>query len=311
MKRRITEQEWSLLLQTMKEAGYKTEETDPREVMINGATVLEISDSPKGKVITYTEDDLTDQEGYIYIFDETYYQYLGYQEKGRRLIAIYIGSEHFLLPINGDTYTFVGTFDRRGDCIYSKDKAMKLPTPLVLNLPKDGIRPIAPSDLTAIKAKIQKSGSMKALSVIGTIALCIAWFIIDGIGFLFTFSALESAGSTAQIISMVIALILLIAGFVGCAMFFKDLYMRNVLKMKYIRKVMLTGINKDVPTTPTIGFYEWVGNEVIYCHLALGVGQIFLPKEVKYGDMAYILSREKADKGKIYNPQVIVAEEYI
>lgn len=310
MKRIPSLTELEILKKELADLGYERilSMTGTEEVFINGITFLEESDSPEGRIITYAEDGLKDENGYQYIFDYPYYDIFGELTPGKRMIAVYVGKYYLLIPINGESYTLVGASDQ--DEKFDKGRSVKLPTPKALDLPKDAARAINENDVGKIKQTIKTHKGYTAASIVGTIALSLLCIIIVGLIYIFAFSALEDAGDSALLACTVVAGVLVIAGIAGSIMFFKNIYLRNVKKMKYIKQVMVTGISKDHGNLRNIGIYEWIGNDLVFERFSLGIGQIFLPDDLEYGDIIYMLTKERDKKNDIFTTRIFMSKEW-
>ena len=70
MRRKPTKEEYEIIIQELREFGSKEllKKINPDNILFNGVTCSEVSDSPNGKMVTYIEDDLVDEDGYPYIF---------------------------------------------------------------------------------------------------------------------------------------------------------------------------------------------------------------------------------------------------
>lgn len=312
MKRSLSSNEFEILKKELADLGYNKLSAALRieEVFINGVTFLEASDSPDGKIITYAEDDLKDENGFQYVFDYPYYKIFGELTPGKRLIAVYAGRNYLVIPISGESFTLVGAVNP--DEKYDKGRSVKLPTPKVLELPKDEARAINENDVMKIKQTIKAHKGYAAASIVGTIAMSLLFIIVIGVIYIFLFSALEDAGDSAMIACTVIAGVLIIAGIAFSIVFFKNIYLRNVKKMKYIKQVMVTGIDKEPlqNNVKTIGIYEWVGNELVFKSFTLGIGQLFLPDDLSYGDIIYMLTKEKNKKNDVFSTRIFMSKEW-
>ena len=318
MKRKPDSKEYELIRNELSELGLNSvlAKLSPDNLMINGITFFQASDSPDGKIITYSEDDLKDENGNSYIFDYPYYKYFGELEPGRRLIALYYGFNYLVLPVTDETFTLVGAvnteekLDRANSPFTEIGSPRKLPTPMVLDLPKDPARPVVPSDTERIKEAVKSFGKFTAAKTVGMIAMIFLCIIVVGLAYIFTLSAFEDLTPGIFAACTVIAVTVLITGIVCSVKFFKNIYLRNVLKMKYIKKVMIVGVSNELlqPNFKTLAIYEWIDNKIVFSRHTMGFGQLFLDKDVSYGDQVYMLTKEKDERAKVVNTRIFMSE---
>ena len=314
MKRKISEEEYKLICKELKELGlvsilsmFKRENS-----YINGVTFLRASDSPYGRVITYAEDDLKDEYGNPYIFEDSYYGIYGEMEPGRRMIAIYAGDTYSLIPVNGETFMIVGAVntDEKLDIARSK----KLPTPKVLELPKEQARPVTERDVAGLKKAVKTYGKLNAAKTVGTIALILLCVIIIGIIYIFIMAEMGDDLTPKVFVAVTaVAVLLLVAGIIGSIKFFKNIYLRNVLKMKYIKQVMIVKVEKAAlqGDLSSVSFYEWVGDDIKFGSFSVGFGQLFLMEGCGYGDIAYMLTKEKDKSMDMFSTRIFVSKEMV
>lgn len=313
MKRLMNEKEFAIIMNELAELGYGKlmNIMSIDNSYINGVTVFETNDSPQGKLIRYIEDDICDEYGNPYFFEYTYYKMFGEITPGKRFISIYVGRHYVIIPVTGQSYLLVGAVDIEKAGSVDKGKSVKIPTPLALDLPKENARPVVESDIRDIKYAVKTYGKYKAGSVIGTIALSILFIIVIGLVYIFTITGLDDSGKLTDNLFFAlsgVALVLLIAGIVWSWKFFKNIYLRNALKMKYIKKVMVVGIDKHIPVSAgmsgVIGFYEWVDGKIVYSSNEIGIGTQFLEEGVKYGDIINMLTIEANQEHKLVDSRI-------
>ena len=302
MRRKPTKEEYEIIVQELREFGSKDllNRISPDNVLFNGVTCSEVSDSPIGKMITYIEDDLVDDNGNPYIFEYKYYDYMGILTKGRRMISLYVEGFYYLIPANGTSYELVGAVHKDVDFDVDKGKSVKLPTPLILDIPRDSVREVTKEDKDMIREAYKKYGKFTASKIIGGIALGILFAIIIGLGYIFTAAEVVDADSPALfIVVTVIALLLLIGSIVFTVIFTNNSHIWLALKKKYIRKVMLTGAyGYAAPGMPIpVSFYVWEGKEPVHHTYAVSFAQIVLTKKTGYGTVVYMLTNKKDING--------------
>ena len=299
MRRKPTKEEYEIIIQELREFGSKEllKKINPDNILFNGVTCSEVSDSPNGKMVTYIEDDLVDEDGYPYIFEYKYYDYMGILTKGRRMISLYVEGFYYLIPANGTSYELVGAVHKDVNFDVDKGKSVKLPTPLILDLPRDTVREVTKEDKEMIKRAYKKYTKFTASKIIGGIALGLLFFIIIGLVYIFTAA---SASSPAALIAItLVAVILLAASIVFTVIFTNNGHIWLATKKKYIRKVMLTGAygyaTAGMPIP--VGFYVWEGNEAVYHNYEVSFAQIVLDKKAGYGTVVYLLTNKKELNG--------------
>lgn len=314
MRRKPTKEEYEIIVQELRELGSKEllKKLDPDNVLFNGVTCSEVSDSPNGKMITYIEDDLVDENGYPYIFEHKYYDYMGILTKGRRMISLYVEGYYYLLPANGTSYELVGAVHNDVNFDIDKSRSVKLPTPLFLDLPRDPAREVTKEDKDMIKRAYKKFGRYTGSKIIGGIALGLLFFIVIGLGYIFTVAGLVDGSSPVPfIIITVIAVILLIASIVFTVIFTNNSHVWMATKKKYIRKVMLTGkYDYGAPGMPIpVSFYVWEGNRAVHHTYAVSFAQIVLDKKAGYGTVVYMLTNKKdLDGNDAFGNGVFISE---
>ncbi len=311
MKRKPDSKEYELIRNELSELGLNSvlAKISPDNLMINGITFFQASDSPDGKIITYAEDDLKDEKGNSYIFDYPYYKFFGELEPGRRLIALYYGFNYLVLPVTGETFTLVGAVNTEEKL--DRARSVKLPTPLVLTLPKEPARPVAPSDTAKIREAVKTYGKFTAAKTVGMIAMIILCIIVVGLVYIFTLASFDDLSPGVFAACTAVAVIVLIAGIVGSVKFFKDIYLRNVLKMKYIKRVMVVGVSVGLlqPNFKTLAIYEWIDDKIVFSRHTMGFGQLFLDKDLSYGDQVYMLTKEKDERAGVINTRIFMSEK--
>ena len=304
MKRALTMAELQLVKEELINNGYKPELVDmmqPENTYINGITVYETTDKPDGRYFRYIEDDVVNESGYAYIFEHPYFKIFEGLRFGSRLIAVYYADRYLVMPVNGRTFTLAGTIDEEKARSVDISKCVMLPSPLLLRLEKNEPRPIEPADVREITEAVKTYAKYKTAGGIGTAALIVLDIIVVGLLYIFSAAALMDSGvlgsMPAFIIYTAFALALLILGIVGAVKFFKNIYLRNILKKKYIRKVMFADRESMLPISANIsteiGVYEWVYGSIRYSRYTVGVGTMFLSDDVHYGDIAYLLTKGK------------------
>ena len=302
MRRKPTTEEYEIIVQELREFGSKEllKKINPDNVLFNGVTCSEVSDSPNGKMITYVEDDLIDENGNPYIFEYKYYDYMGILTKGRRMISLYVEGFYYLIPANGTSYELVGAVHKDVDFDVDKAKSVKLPTPMILDLPRDTVREVTKEDKDMIRKAYNKYGKYTGSKIIGGIALGLLFFIFIALGYIFTAAAVVDADSPVLfIIVTVIAVLLLVASIVFTVIFTRNSHIWLATRKKYIRKVMLTGTYAyAAPGMPIpVGFYVWEGNNAVHHTYAVSFAQIVLDKKAGYGTIVYMLTNKKDING--------------
>lgn len=302
MRRKPTKEEYEIIVQELREFGSKEllKKLNPDNVLFNGVTCSEVSDSPNGKMITYIEDDLVDENGYPYIFESKYFDYMGILTKGRRMISLNVEGYYYLIPANGTSYELVGAVHPDVNFDVDKGKSVKLPTPLILDLPRETVREVTKEDKEMIKRAYKKYGRYTGSKIVGGIALGLLFFIFIALGYIFTVAGLADGSSPVPfIIITVIAVILLIASIVFTVIFTNNSHIWIATKKKYIRKVMLTGAyGYPAPGMPVpVGFYVWEGNKAVHHTYAVSFAQIVLDKKAGYGTVVYMLTNKKDING--------------
>ena len=312
MKRKLTIEEFRIVRNEVGRMGFTSilNHMTPENTEINGATFYEASDSPEGKIFSYVEDDLFDEKGNVYYFEQPYRDYLGILSNGRRMIALYLnGGFQVLIPADGESCELVGgALCKDGEFVLDKGKAVKLPSPYVLDLPKDEAVEMTAEDKARLKPIIDKvSKQSKGARAVGSIAIGVGCLVIFGLIFVMLGSTIESDAAlvTLMIIipaAMIVTMIFLIRGFL-------NLHVKRALKLKYIKKVMLgySGAGRQMGTRG-IGFYEWVNGEIIYKYYDVGSAQVFLDESDGYGDIVYKLGKDKETKPVFFDGVIITAK---
>ncbi|MBP3238591.1 MAG: hypothetical protein J6M24_05900 [Lachnospiraceae bacterium] len=315
MKRQLNGEEFRLLCRSLEELGMikirsrlKQEST-----YINGITFYRSSDSPEGKIITFAEDDLKDDKGNTYIFDYPYYEVFGELTPGKRMIGIYSGDDYYVIPVDGNTFTLVGAVNATSSLDLSKAK--KLPTPIVLKLPKEDARQVNDMDTAGIKDAIKKSGKFTAGSIAGSIALSLLSLIVIGLIWIFIVASIaDDMSKTVFAVITAVAVVLFIFCVCMSIKFFKNIYIRDVQKMNYIKQIMIVGIEKEKITNSNlsyVSFYEWVGDELRFTRLHVGFAQMLLIKDAKYGDIAYMLTKDKYNEANVFTTRMFATKEMV
>lgn len=313
MKRHLTQTEFEMIRDQVNELGYTYLAYGMRveNTWVNGATVFGINENPDGLLLRYVEDDIVDENGNPYIFENHYFQMYGECKPGKRLVALYVDDFYMLLPLTGKNYILVGAVDEEKARNVDVAKSKKLPTPLLLNLPKDGPRPIEEADLSFIKQSIKKYGRHTVGSIVGSIALSLLCFILVGLVYIFSVTALDDqgnlSGTTFGILTFA-ALFVFVAGVICSVRFFKNIYLRNALKMRYIKKVMVISVDKAVQNSPamtgSIHFYEWVDGELKRNSCDVGIGTTFFDQRVRFGSIVYMLTKEANQGIKLIDSRI-------
>lgn len=186
MRRNVTQDELLFIKSLLLKTGYHSvvSRLSEETLMINGATVYELSDRPEGRVFTYIEDDLDDEAGYPYLFECLYEDRFGWIENGRRLVALYFDGEHLLVPASGDLYLLYGT-STENELVIDKGRSIKLPTPLMLNVPKGGARRMTATERESVDKALGNYGKFTGSIVIGDIDLVLLWIIVIGLIYIF------------------------------------------------------------------------------------------------------------------------------
>ena len=315
MKRNLNGEEFKVLCRSLEDMGLLDIRTRLKmeNTYINGATFYQASDSPEGRIITYAEDDLKDENGNTYIFEYPYYLYFGELTPGKKLIAVYYGDEYCIIPVDGQTFTLVGAVNSETKIDFSRCK--KLPTPIVLRLPKEEARQINDRDTWGLREAVKKYGKFKAGSIVGSIGLSILSVIIIGLIWLFIIGSIaDDMSKTTFAIITGVAVVLIIVCIVFSIKFFKDIYLRNVLKMNYIKQVMIVDIEKASlkdDNLSYISFYEWVGDDLKFARLPIGFAQLFLVENTGYGDIAYMLTKEKNKELNLLTTRIFASKDLI
>ena len=299
MKRVLQQNEFDMFISELNNQGFcnLSNSLSRDTTFINGITVFEVNENAEGLNIRYIEDDIIDDDGNPYLFEYPYLASFGNLKFGNRLIAVYHNGTYSIVPVNGSTFTFVGTVDENKAASVDKSKCILMPSPLVLGLEKNGPRPVQEEDIKEIKEAVQKYAKYQKAGIIGTVALSILSFIIIFLIYIFTAEALMDSDAFNMVIFLLLtvaALALLGFSIYGSIKFFKGIYLRNILKKKYIKKVMFAGFRKDLPISASIsayiGVYEWVNGAVKYNNYSVGVGTYFLDDNIRFGEMIYLLT---------------------
>lgn len=313
MKRSLSGNEFEIIRKELLELGYGNLASwmTPDNTSVNGATVFGCNENPDGVLLRYVEDEVEDEKGNPYIFEYPYYEMYGEYKVGKRLIALYVEDAYILLPLNGESFVITGVIDEEKAKSVDVSKSMKLPTPQVLKLPKDAPREIRDEDLVGIKQAIQKYGKYTAASIAGTVAMSLLCFMLVGLIYIFSVTALDDSGLLSGAvfgILSIIALAALTAGIIGSIRFFKNIYLRNALKMRYIKKVMVIGVHKvkitDSVPVNSISFYEWVDGQLKANSCDIGVGTVFFDEKVGYGSIVNMLTKEANQGIKLIDSRI-------
>jgi len=298
MIRRPTEEEFKIIVEEMTRLGMKGPLSiiSYNNVYINGATVFQVNEMPTGKTFTYAEDDLNDMAGNPYIFDYEYENYHGVVGNGTRMIAVYIGKAHILLPADGQSYVIYGASYAGGEFTIDLGKSIKLPTPLMLMIPRENPRKISPSESEAVKAAFDKYCKFKASKAVGYVALCLLWIILVGLIVIFLGASRDEPDLIFKI-TVISGPIVMIAGSVSSIIFlnrrFKQLYRR----FHYMQPAMMVGFERPINAgTATIGYYLWENDMPVYHHHIVGYGVIAMDNNVTYGDLIYILTPDNVKR---------------
>lgn len=309
MRRKLTTEEFEILRNEVGRLGFTSilNHMRPDNTEINGATFYEASDTPEGKVFSYVEDDLADEKGNTYYFENPYRDYLGILNNGRRLIALYLnGGFTVLLPADGESCELVGgAIYGDGEFVLDKGKAVKLPSPYILNLPKGEAVEMTDEDRAKLKPIIEKIDKQsKSSKIVGSIA--IGFGILVVFGFLFVMIGASVESDAALIALLIIIPAIMIATMIWAIRTFLTVHIKRALKLKYIKKVMLgyNGAGRQMGTQG-IGFYEWVNGEIIYKYYDVGSAQIFLDKGDSYGSIVYKLGKDKESKPVFFDGVII------
>lgn len=310
MKRQLNSEEIEMLRRELFDLGFDSLASiiDTDNLYMNGITIIGVNETGYGPQIRYVEDDLNDEKGNPYLFEYPAKNFPGEVMVGKRAMAVYVvGRYYYLIPTNGETFILTGASDREKAESIDISKSIKLPDPRVLDLPKDPPREITEEDVKDIKAAVKQNGNFKAKGILGTIAMSLLFVIVIGLIYIFAVTAISSAvgsgvGSIIAVVGLVIALAGIIGGIVFSILFFKNIYLRRVMKMRYIKTVMFIGLTEQNITQPgdfaEIHIYEWIGNEVKFTRCERNFATTFLPKDVRYGDFISMLTKDANQRTK-------------
>lgn len=296
MKRRPTDDEFQIIASELRELGLDSvqQSINPYTLLFNGVTCFEESDTPYGKIFTYIEDDIVDEKGNPYLFESKYLKYFGILGKGRRMISLYFDGSYCLIPANGTSYELVGAVHPDSDFDVDKGKSVKLPSPLILDLPRESVREVTAEDKKMIREAYKRYTKFTAQKIIGGIALGLLFLILIGLAYIFIASAVCDSDTSFMIVTA-IALILLVASIIFTVKFTNNSHVWLALSHKYIREVMLTGAySGEIPGFPSgVGFYVWQNGQPVYHHYNVGFACIVLRKGAGYGDRIYLLTKTR------------------
>ena len=290
MRRRMDQTEYDELTGRIRALGL--ERTFARMTIdnsyINGITCVEISDSPDGELFTYIEDGLEDDLGYPHLFQYPYHPVYGDIRPGDRMTAIYVdtGYGYYIIP---DAVKTNVPFE------IDKGRSRKLPTPRILDLPRNMSREITSADREMINSAVKKYGKLTASRIIGNTAWCILCVILFGLAGIFTIGSLDHPGDALIIALLALFAALIIGGSIGGILFFNSVHKRFIRKMKYIRPVMVNDyVYNTIPSGISgISIYEWEGNDARFKSFDVSFASIFIGYDWNYGDIIYMLTREK------------------
>lgn len=320
MKRKLTQSEYEIVIKEITRIGLNEVRMSSSidNTYVNGITVFETNDSPEGVYISYIEDDLVDEEGNPYIFDYPYYKLFGELKSGSRLIALYIENSYYILPANDESLKLVGAECKEGQNEVDKTKSVKLPTPLVFNLPKQAARLITEDDKRDIEQVVKKNGKVKVLQALSSVALSFLCIMIIGLIYIFTMAAIDGSngklGKVPFFMITAVALLLIGLGIFRIIVFMKSLYLRKLLKMNYIKQVMYCGIETTtvthlyVPSFKCIHTYEWIGNELKHNKIPINNPTLFLDKNIQYGDIIYMLTGKPDEELKLTHTRFFISK---
>ena len=306
MRRRPTQEEYDIIARELTDLGMSgiVSRMTPENTYINGATVYRVSDSPEGKVFSYVEDDVVDEMGYPYLFEESYYGYFGELGNGRRVISVYVNGGQVVIPADGESYVIYGAVCETGTLELDMGKVKKLPIgPIVLDIPREPARLVSPSEFEKIDQTARKYGKFTGSKIVGDIALCLLWVILIGLAYIFTFVAIDPPSPNGAFWGLTIGAVVLLVGLcVGSCVFLNNLHIRRLAKLKYIKPVMVVGIQelKVNAGTREIAFVEWCGGEVVFRNVMTGYSSFFLQKDVGFGDIIYMLTPTPEVKSYVF-----------
>ena len=313
MRRKLTTDEFEIVRNEVVRLGFTSilNHMTPSNTEINGATFFQASDTPEGKIFSYVEDDLKDEKGNTYYFETPYKDYLGILSNGRRLIALYLdGGFAALIPADGESCELVGgALYNGGEFVLDKGKAVKLPSPYLLDLPKDEAVEMTDEDRARLKPILEKVDKQaKGSKIGGSIAIGLGCLLVFGLIFVFLGAAIES--DAALIALLIIVPAAMIATMIWLIRLFLNIHIKRAMKLKYIKKVMLgySGAGRQVGTRG-IGFYEWVNGEILYKYYDVGSAQVFLDESDTYGDIVYKLGKDKESKPVFFDGVIITSKQ--
>lgn len=308
MKRKLSESEFQTLQAELNEMGYLKllSLLTIENTMINGVTLFETTDSPEGSSVIYIEDDIVDGNGNPYLFEYRDFADLDFFVVGKRIVALYFDNSYLLLPLNGEKYEGIGT--NKVDEILKLDKAKstKLPTPLILSLPKDPPREVSASDIKDIEYAVTHFGKYKKRSIGGSILISFLIIMVVGLIYIFAVSVVAdlSIGKILFPILSIGALAVIIFGIVSTVKLLNNMYLKRVLKKKYIKKVMFirTTHQIDLLTSmnTTIQYFEWIDGKAVFSFSPIGFANSFFAKEPKYGEFINMLSATPNARNEMY-----------
>ncbi|SEP91366.1 hypothetical protein SAMN02910289_00876 [Lachnospiraceae bacterium RM5] len=311
MKKRLNSTEIEFIKKELRELGIKSAYENIREdnTYINGITFFDASDTPECAIITYVEDDLVDEKGVPYIFDYPYLKIFGKLQKGQRLIALYIENNYYVIPVNGETYILVGAVNGDKDFNVDRSKSIKMPSPLVLDFHKQESRLITKNDVKEIKKTVKANGKLSGMKILGSVVLSFLVLMIVSLIYIFWVASYDDIDLATFVFITVVCVILLIVGIVFSILFFKNIYIKNALRMKYIKEVMVVSVSKNL-SYYNVAVYEWVGNNVKFGNYTVGKGQFFIKDNQNFGDRIYMLTKKENERPGAFDARVFVTGDF-
>lgn len=304
MKRQLEPAAYKMLVESIEKMGLAEYFKDMRleTTQINGATLVSESNGAEGRRIRYVEDEVRDEKGNLYLFESPSYEYLGEFRKGKRMIAIYHERGYDLLPVDGTTYVLVGATDVTLAKRIDLGKSKLVSNPLLLEAPREAAREVTEEDRKQIQESFVRygnTGKSKGARIFLAVALCILCLIVYFLLYVFGFIWLYQIGIMTFLTFIPYTLVVLALLVVSCVFSVRggmNIYLRRVLKKRYIKPVMfLKRMDTPLPSVNASGsivICEWRDGEPKISGCSAGVANCFLPKDLRYGEIIYMLTKK-------------------
>lgn len=279
-----------LMLQAYKKRKLRIKRLPGEKFWVNGGTVIQTKYSKAGAHLIFAEDDLTDsrKNPCSIIFPISYTIKV---EPGERILLVYSDSGVYI-PLRAT--------DRTRDMIpayapaYFEDvdwsKAESFPHPAVMDL--DWRSSALQEDEKA--ELIKKWNHFKTNFIQNGVAIALLSFLVLFLfGILFIFLVADDI--IVEFSAAIVVFVLLVIGWILLTLLFAKLVLsgraRGLDKIQYRKKVMFYSGNGSYGEDD-ITVYENINGNVRLVSYPMMKGNVFLPKEISYGEMIYKYSQD-------------------